>query len=145
MNNDYDKWSQMQDEMNDAVAAAIDGKVFVYYSAYNYQKDNPELPINNLNKVAIRGKVIMTQPYDDFWDGAGVRYVNFNGNVVVESEGKAYESAVLENPTYLELAVLANAMMQVTGDFHHSFFEAVNSTGRVKDDDVKIYEFSMGS
>jgi len=97
----------------------------VYFSAYKSDKNG--LQINNLNKVAIKGKVIMHQPYDSYW-----------------GKGNLYHSEVLENPTWLDVCVLAEAMISTTGDYHHRFLEGVKETTKTMDD-ITIYEFLMGS
>jgi len=131
-----DKYSKMLDEMNDAVKAALaeDKKHRVYYSAYTTDSDGN--PINNLNEVVIKGKVILTQSHDEFW-----------------GDGESYQSAIIENPTWLELAVLANDMIEMTGDHHHIFLEnvypvkvaGINTYEPKVVDGVRFYEFCMGS
>jgi hypothetical protein len=127
-----DAYHDKMEEMHNAIDAVIPegDAMHVYYSAYDESKAT-ELPLNNLKKVAIRGKVIVIQEYDDFWDVTG--------------NGESYNSEVLENPSYLELAVLANKMILVTGDQHHNFFEGVSATKRKNRNGVKIYRFAMGS
>ena len=123
-------------EMHAAIAATLpEGKkLHLFYSAYNTD-DNGD-PINNLADVAINGKVILTQSHDSFW-----------------GEGKPYQSDVIENPTWLDLAVLANDMIEVAGDYHHIFFEnvypckvaGINTYEPKVVDGVQFYELVMGS
>lgn len=122
-----DNYGNQLDTMNSAIEDAIGGRAIVFYSAYKTSKSTGD-PLNNLNQVAIRGKVILAAPYDDFWG----------------EDGKAYQSEVVEDPTWLEVAVLADAMIRTTKDTHHSFLEGVFPTKK-KIDGVKVYEFSMGS
>lgn len=82
----------------------------------------------DMNDIAIEGKVIMDMPYDEFW-GEG---------------GKPWQSETLENPTWLELAVLADEMIRVTDDLHHIFLENVYRAGN-DIVGVPVYRFSMGS
>jgi len=101
----------------------------VAFSAYeDYQ--------NNLDKVAIEGRVMMKTEHQSFFGG------------MAEVNRKDYESEVLENPTWLDLCLCANDMINCTGDNHHVFLEAVHKTGQFTLDDksfVLIYDFSMGS
>ena len=131
-----DKYGKMLNEMNGAIEAALSEgkKMRVYYSAYKTDSDGN--PINNLRDVAVEGKVILTQGHDEFW-----------------GDGEPYQSDVIENPTWLDLAILANDMIEMTGDYHHIFLEKVYPV-RVADlntyepkvvDGVQFYEFCMGS
>lgn len=99
----------------------IEGHIMVFYSAYG-----DEDKIDNLDEVAIKGKAIL-----------------LDGHPTTR-----YESEVVENPTWLDLCVLANAMILKTGDHHHVHFENVRldekMTARRKDG-VKVYHFCMGS
>ena len=123
---DYgDKLNEMEAMVDDALPAGE--KSYVFYSAYKTSKatDNP---LNNLKQVAIKGKVVLVQDNDEFW-----------------GEGKAYRSDTVENPTWLDIAVMANKMIKTVGDFHHIFLEGVFPTKGKTHDGVKIYTFSMGS
>ena len=102
-----------------------DDERIVYYSAY--RSDSKDLPINNLNRVAVKGKVVFVAEHNDFW-----------------GEGESYESEVVENPTWLQVAVLANAMMKTTGDLHHSFLEGIYRK-KVRDDGVTVCRIATGS
>jgi len=130
-----EEYGKKLDEMNSAVESALpEGEeCFVYYSVYNMENG---LPVNNLHEVAVEGKVIFTQNHDGFW-GAGI----------------SYQSDVIENPTWLDVAVLANEMIKIVGDYHHIFLEGVspvyvatiNTYVRKVVGDVQYYEFDMGS
>lgn len=90
-----------------AIEAALQGAArVVYYSAYKL--DAKSLPVNNLNKVAARGTFVVVASHDDFW-----------------GEGENFVSEPVTNPTWLQLAVLANKSIECTGDRHHSFFEGI--------------------
>ncbi len=111
-------------QMGQQIAAAIKGKVYVAYSAYETQDD---VPINNLGEVAVQGRCIFLD------EGYG---------------GKPYQSYIVENPTWLQLCVVANDMIKKTGDKHHIFLEGVRYDKRGTDgrnDGVRVYRFSMGS
>lgn len=98
----------------------------VIYSAYKGDYDDP---INNLDDVAIKGKCILVGYKDEFFGG---------------DKSRDYQSLIAENPTWLDIAVLANDMIEVTNDYHHVFLEGVSNT-RKKIDDIPVYEFDMGS
>jgi len=105
-------------------ALGTDEERFVYYSAYNTRND---LPINNLNRIAFKGKGILVAKNDSFW-----------------GDGEDYESDLIEDPTWLQIAVLSNAMIKRTGDYHHSFLEGICRTKKTKNG-ITVFEFAMGS
>jgi hypothetical protein len=135
-------YNKMLDEMNDAVdeacIAAGHKKVRVFYSAYKTKTvNNEDIPINNLGKVAIKGKCVLFSDKDEFYGGP---------------KSKRYLSEWLENPTWLQIAVCANTMIRITRDEHHVFLEGVTKADKSvvsKFDDeyksVPVYEFIMGS
>lgn len=122
-----DNSNVMNDTVKDALPAGEN--MYVYYSAYKFSKTTDE-PLNNLKQVAVRGKVMFIQEHDgdDFW-----------------GKGETYQSPVVENPTWLDVAVLSNKMIQTVGDHHHIFLEGVSSRGTKTPNGVKVYEFDMGS
>ncbi len=77
----------------------------------------------NFNEVAVEGDVIFKYNY---WT----------------SEAD-FESKKVTNPTWLDVAVLANDMLVKTGDYH-VFFEGVYKTKEVIDG-CYVYTFIMGS
>ena len=104
------------------VAARIVGPIMVSYSAYG-----DEDKIDNLDEVAIEGKAILLD----------------EGYMTPR-----YESKVVENPTWLDLCVLANFMILKVGDHHHVYFENVRLDEKKtaeRTDGVKMYRFCMGS
>ena len=120
--NEYSKRIKaMHDKIQEVLGS---DELLVYYSAYATRND---LPVNNINRIAFKGKGILIAENDSFW-----------------GEGESYESDVVENPTWLQIAVLANAMIKKTGDFHHSFLEGVNRTKETKDG-IPVFKFLMGS
>ena len=80
----------------------------------------------DMNDCAVVGSIKMVMPAD--W-----------------SDGEDYESPVVENPTWLELAVFADEAIKSTQDFHHSFFEGIRPKTDETVNGVKIYQFIMGS
>lgn len=102
---------------------------YVYYSAYKSNKD--DCPIDNLDEIAVSGKVKFVEQGDDFY-----------GN------GKGYTSKILVNPTWLDICVVANEMILKTKDMHHIYLEGVIATEKTlfqDNDKVKIVRFCMGS
>ncbi len=104
------RWNAAYDAIQDRVAEAT-GNGPVIYSAYSTYND---VPRDNLDEVAIEGKVIVTYPVDRFWSG----------------DGSDYRSEVLSDPTWLELAIEASKAIEKTGDYHHVFFEGVRDVGQ---------------
>jgi hypothetical protein len=122
----YDKHNMLEKRVNDAVLASGQKIVCVCYSAYDLDDDDE--PIDNLDEIAAKGKVILVGFADDYWGG---------------NESKDYRSEVLENPTWLQVAVCANAMIKTTKDTHHCFLEGLEKHS--EEDNVTVYEMSMGS
>lgn len=89
---------------------------------------------SDMNDTAIIGTAVLVMPHDEFW-----------------GEGEDYVSEPVTNPTWLELAILADAAIKRTGDYHHSFFEGVCIAGRYREEagrkvnGVPAWEFIMGS
>ena len=110
---------EMEVVIDEAISASGQDESLVIYSAYD--SDENDVPINNLHEVAVEGRVILVQARDKYWGG---------------HDSKQYQSEVLENPTWLQVAVCANAMIAVTNDRHHVFLEGLRySTTR---DGVKV-------
>lgn len=67
-----------------------------------------------ITDVAIEGRVVIVDFYDDegYWA---------NGR----EGGKDYRSAVLTDPTWADLMVVANEIIETTKDWHHIFLETV--------------------
>jgi len=120
-------FGERADEMRATIDEALGKSSLVYYSAYK-SSETTGLQLNNLSQIAIRGKVILRQQFDDFWG----------------STGGDYQSEVVENPTWLDIALLADSMIHTTNDKHHVFLEGVHPAN-VKIGGVKVYEFFMGS
>ncbi len=93
----------------------------VIYSAYSVVD---ELPIDNLDEVPFKGTFVVTGDYDEFWDGMGSMIAKSAG--IRKEEGRAYESKPITDPTWLQLAVIANECIIATNDFHHVFFEGAD-------------------
>ncbi len=126
--NDQDEYRAAWDAIEGRILEQLNGEpMHVIYSAYETKENGT--PIDNLDEIAVQGRVVLVQdtPYDH-----------------EESEYSNYESEVLENPTWLQVALAANKMIATTGDNHHVFLEGVHGK-TVRDDGVKVRSFSMGS
>ncbi len=122
--------SRAEAKIDKKVSKAIKESVLaelVVYSACDH--DENDMPIDNLDEVAIKGKAIIVAQPDDFFGG---------------KESKLYQSPVLENPTWLELTVIANQSIHSTLDEHHVFFEGIDKEPK-KIKGVQVYSLVMGS
>lgn len=66
----------------------------------------------------------------------------------VQDGCSAFESEVVTNPTWLQVAVIADRMIDQTGDHHHIFLEGVAIDRKRTDADdrgIDIYQLYMGS
>lgn len=117
---------QMDQKIEAACKKAGHKKVRVCYSVYESDKD--DVPIDNLDEVAVKGKVVLIASADEFWGG---------------KKAKDYTSDVLVDPTWLEVAVCANKMIVKVRDTHHCFLEDLHLER--KEGDITFYSFSMGS
>lgn len=111
--------------MKEKIVSRLGDKYHVSYSAY--KSDALDVPIDNLDEVAIEGQAILV--CDSDYD---------------EGEYGDYQSDIVENPTWLDMCVLMDAMIQRTGDFHHVYLEGINET-EMEIDGVPVYRFSTGS
>jgi hypothetical protein len=80
-----------------------------------------------INNIAVPGKVRFEARHERFW-----------------GDGTDYFSPVVIDPTWLDVALYANAMIHTTGDEHHVYLEGINVVGH-DNDGVQIVNFSMGS
>lgn len=97
---------------------------------------NAEIVSDYLNKQGI-SNVLVEYSNDNPLDAIAV-----NGKAIFVEN--SYQSRIVENPTWLEMCLLANEMILATGDNHHIFLEGVVSTS-LKVNGVPVYHFSMGS
>ena len=106
-------WSRcnnaIQERVSKAVAERMPGsRDIVYYSAY--ETGTHSEPLDNLDEVVAEGEFTVT--YDGGW-----------GDCSYESE------ETVTNPTWLDLAVLANEAILTSGDEHHVFLEGCTVSG----------------
>lgn len=119
---DEERYKNM-DAIYERVEQAIEGEQLVWYSVC--KEDDNGIIIDNLDEVAIEGKVYFFEEHTTI------------------GEGQDYYSPVVSNPTGLEVAVLANEMIKTTGDIHHIFLEGVNV---IKEENgIQQVQFLMGS
>lgn len=120
----------IDDRVEAAVKASGQRKCRVDYSAYETTDD--DVPIDNLDEVAAKGKVRLVGFADDFFGGG---------------KSRDYRSEVLDSPTWLQVAVEANRMIRTTRDTHHCFLEGLDKLpkDRQTEPGVTLYEFVMGS
>ena len=131
-------WKFTYGKIGDEVSAFIDAnrefnedyEDCVIYSAW----DSGEYR-NNLHDVAVHGHIQFVHHVSEFWCGV--------------DGGVTYVSEVVIDPTWLDLCLLANDMMNITGDKHHCYLEAISRNKDKFSVDssafVEIYKFSMGS
>jgi hypothetical protein len=119
-----DEYGLRLDAMHARIAERLGEKPVVFYSAYI--TDERELPVDNLDDVPIEGAIQFRTTHQPFW-----------------GPGRSFASAVVTSPTWLEIAVLADAMIRTTGDYHHQFLEGVKLLAACGE--VKAAEFMMGS
>ncbi len=110
---------QLVEQMQRRVESAIEGETEVVYAAYPTNERG--LPIDNLDEIAVHGE---TRSEDEIWD--------------------SYIGEVIENPTWLQLAVEANRMIVASNDYHHVAFEAIQVV-RETEDGVKVLSLALGS
>ncbi len=119
-----DKYCVAMDEIAAKIDNAINGEVYVSYSAY--ENDEEDTPIDNLDNIALVGKVVAVCSSPSCLDPKSVEI-----------------SKLMENPTWLDLTVVANQFIKLTGDYH-IFFEGYKLVGELAGK-ISIIEFYMGS
>jgi hypothetical protein len=80
------------------------------------------------DRVAVRGRVVLVCRRSDYFGGP---------------RSRDYKSEKLVNPTWLQVAVCANASVVVTRDQQHVLLEGIDKLGR--DGGVAVYEIVMAS
>lgn len=94
----------------------------------------------DISDVAIEGRCVIVDKYREYW--------------ARHRDGKNYRSAVMTDPTWEDLMVVANEVIRTTGDWHHVFLETIEE---VKDpglqqladafdeEPYKVYRLGLGS
>jgi len=102
----------------------------IYCGYYQTYKNNIfKIPLSNLDDIAVEGRVVFEELQHGWLSGGG----------------KPYTSDVVEDPTWLEVALLANEMIHTTKDFHHKFLENIYEKPNTPHSNVKLMGFEMGS
>ncbi len=127
-----DALSLIETRVDAAVKTAGRRAPLVIYSAYNCDDSEDEVPIDNLDEVAAIDRVRLIGRADPSWGGPN---------------SQEYRSEVLENPTWLQVTVCADAMIRVTKDGHHCFLEGIKLLPDAEQTEpgVTLWEFEMGS
>jgi len=121
------KFKEAIEAMSSKVQKALGGvKRVVEYSAF--KTDINKIPVDNLDEVAFRGKIRFVAKKEDYWSS---------------EDSEDYISKVMTDPTWLEVAVLANEMILTVKDTHHVFLELFEVVR--EEDGVTVAEFGMGS
>jgi len=134
-----DLFNERLDAMNARIEAALPEGVerYVLYDSYETEvKEGIDtVPVDNLDEVAVEGPVtFLLSAEKDF--RIATRSDDFD---ICEVAEKYHFSQVMESPTYLEVAVLANASIMETKDYQYKFFEGVGDTGRKSVAGIPIY------
>jgi len=142
----FDAMDEMSDRVDAAIAASYannkekfvsalkcGNQNVVIYSACDF--DEKDVPIDNLDVVPVKGTFIVVGEYDEFWDGRGVGII---GEPIGVQCGSEYKSEPITDPTWLQIAVLANESILTTNDLHHVFLENIRQV------DDRLY-LSFGS
>lgn len=103
------EFSKAINAMQKRIEKAIqDNGMQCHVSYVAYSSDDEGMPIDNLDTVPIKGKMRFSQQHSDYW-----------------GSGTEYTSKTVEDPSWIEIAILANKMIEVTGDYHHKHLKSV--------------------
>lgn len=97
------------------------------YAVFTYDKNG--IMINNLNHEAWHGHAVFRHDY----------YFNSNN----ELKAINYVSPIIKNPTWLDVAILANTAIIATKDYNHNWFEGLEP---IKfDKGISFFNILLGS
>jgi hypothetical protein len=96
----HEKWMTSYRQLQSRVGTAIGTSTRLRFCKYETR--------NDLHDIPIKGPVMFFEQHDSFW-----------------GKGKDYKSEVIDSPTWLEIAKLAHAMIETTGDYQHIYLEDV--------------------
>jgi hypothetical protein len=130
---DQERFEEAMNKMEVRVEAACKEaghkRCRVIYSAY--ESDENDTPVDNLDEIAAKGRVVVYRPRNEFFGG---------------EESLPYRSKVLVDPTFLQLAVCANRSIVRTRDRHHVFFEGLSEESTYNEElKAFVYQMWMGS
>jgi hypothetical protein len=118
--------NRIYESIDARVYLAIRGERRVKYAVYEW--DENYLPIDNLDNIAEHGRV----------------YFEENPTEDPDFPKPVWRSKILENPTWLQLAILANEMMITCGYEEHVYLEGVFEAGEESDGTRRLF-FVLGS
>ena len=110
-------WEIQLERIDKKIVKKYGKNLDVIYSAYTDENDR-------LDEIAATGKVIFVRKKDDWCD-------------------RAWQSQVMENPTWMDLIPIAEEMIRMSKDFHHVFLESIRKVKSVNG--IDYYKFCMGS
>ena len=119
-----DKWNKAYDAMQTKVAESCRGAVQVRYSPLRSYHDGT--PMDDLDSVIAKGAVAVLDDKHHYEAGDQMLFI----------------SPIIYSPTWLDLAVIANDMLNRTMD-NHTFLENYQVIG--KHGNVTIIALTMGS
>ncbi len=70
--------------------------------------------------------------------------IAFNGNAIIyiKADGyfaiNGYTSSILNSPTFIEIFNLLDEIVEITGDYHHIFFEGVHYVKQINEHIIKL-------
>lgn len=129
-----EEFVRLWDEVDAAIEAA--GKQSrVYFSAVG----DDGRDVRDLNTIAYHGRCRFVHKYEPRWESEHA-----------PAGRHTYTSPVVDSPTWLQVAMFANDMMEATGDYHHCFLEGITVTtmvdlGAAGGERAVILNFVMGS
>lgn len=126
-------YEQILDAMDVEIQQALGSEKQLVKHAYYSTRGG--LPINNLHFEAHYGRCVFVQTKHS------TPFIH-DGEIV--NGGADYQSAIVENPTWLDVLVLANKMISTVNNGEHNFFEGIRSIGKFIDG-AQVFEFQMGS
>lgn len=107
---------QIDNKVNTAIEKLHEEKSVVYSA---YEEDNWGNPIDNLDDIPFKGKIQFVDEDEDF------------------------RSEIFDSPTWLQIAIVANQMINKTRNFHHRHFEDFDVF--CNKDGIAIAKLIMGS
>ena len=124
---DCDKaYASAYDAIQNRIRDRVGRKCFVFFSAYTLDSD--KVPIDNLDEVPVAGKLLIR----------GGRDRTRSGQL-----RKEYESPIVEDPSWLELCVIANNQISATHDRDHRYLEYIEVVENIGD--IQVAVFRLGA
>jgi hypothetical protein len=114
------------DGIQGRIKARVGRNCLVVFSAYGLDAD--KVPIDNLDDIPIIGRVSIRGNRNRIHGG---------------QRSKDYESPIMDDPTWLELCVIANEQMAATRDQDHRYLEHVDVVENRGD--IQIAVFCLGA